>query len=171
MEKDISPLQGTELFKGLSPEQIRKVLNICHTVRFPANEIIMNEGEMGDSMYIILQGTVEVIKRLIMAAVDDDESADKSKVFTRLDATGLHPVFGEIALLQESKRTASVRTVTDCILYEIKKKDFLSLTESDFEFGYRILLNMAGIVSERLRKADEDTVKLTTVLSMILKES
>jgi CRP/FNR family cyclic AMP-dependent transcriptional regulator len=171
MEKDISPLQGMELFKGLSPGQIGKVLNICRTVRFSANEIIMNEGEMGDSMYIIQQGSVEVIKRLILAALDDEESADKNKVFTRLDAAGRYPVFGEIALLQELKRTATVRAVTDCILYEIKKIDFLNLAESDFEFGYRILLNMAGIVSERLRKADEDTVKLTTVLSMILKEA
>ena len=174
MEKDMSLLKETELFKGLSPEQIGKVLQICRTVRFSANEIIMNEGEMGDSMYIILQGSVEVIKRLILAGMDDDdddECADKNKVFTRLDAAGRHPVFGEIALLQELKRTATVRTVTDCILYEIKKVDFLSLAESDFEFGYRILLNMAGMLSERLRKADEDTVKLTTVLSMILKES
>lgn len=171
MELDVSLLQGTELFKGLSPDQIGKVLHICRTVRFSASDIIMKEGEMGDSMYIILQGTVEVIKRLILAGMDDDESADKNKVFTRLDAAGRHPVFGEIALLQELKRTATVRAVTDCNLYEIKKADFLKLAESDFEFGYRILLNMAGIVSERLRKADEDTVKLTTVLSMILKES
>jgi len=171
MEKDTLPLQETALFKGLSLEQIRKILNICSTVRFSANDIIMKEGEMGDSMYIIQQGTVEVIKRLIMAGMDDDDSSDKSKVFTRLDAAGRHPVFGEIALLQELKRTATVRAVTDCVLCEIKKKDFLSLAESDFEFGYRMLLNMAGIVSARLRKADEDTVKLTTVLSMILKES
>jgi CRP/FNR family cyclic AMP-dependent transcriptional regulator len=171
MEMDITLLQETELFKGLSPDQIRKVLNICRTVRFSESEIIMKEGEIGDSMYIILQGTVEVIKRLILAGMDDDESTDKNKVFTRLDAAGGHPVFGEIALLQELKRTATVRAVTNCNLYEIKKMDFLSLAESDFEFGYRILLNMAGIVSERLRKADEDTVKLTTVLSMVLRES
>jgi CRP-like cAMP-binding protein len=171
MEKDISPLQGTELFKGLSPDQIGKVLDICRTVRFSANDVIMKEGEMGDSMYIILQGTVEVIKRLILAGIEDEESTNKNKVFTRLDAAGRHPVFGEIALLQELKRTATVRAVTDCTLYEIKKNDFLKLAESDFEFGYRILLNLAGMVSERLKKADEDTVKLTTVLSMILKEA
>ena len=170
-EKDNFPLQGMELFKGLSSEQIRKVVNICHAVRVSENEIIMKEGDMGDSMYIILQGTVEVIKRLILAGLDDDEGADKNKVFTRIDSAGRHPVFGEIALLQESKRTATVRAVTDCILCEIKKIDFLSLTESDFELGYRMLLNMASIVSARLRKADEDTVKLTTVLSMILKET
>ena len=172
MEMDVSPLQGTELFQGLSPEQIDKVLDICRTVRFSANEIIMKEGELGDSMYIIQQGTVEVIKRLILAGMDDDEeSTDKSKVFTKLDAADRHPVFGEIALLQESQRTATVRAITDGILCEIKKTDFLNLSESDFELGYRILLNLSRIVSARLRKADDDTVKLTTVLSMILKES
>ena len=171
MEMDISSLQGTELFQGLSPVQIGKVLNICHAVNFSENEIIMKEGEIGDSMYIIQQGTVEVIKRLILAGIDDDESNDKSKVFTKLDAANRHPVFGEIALLQESKRTATVRAITDGILCEIKKSDFLSLAEADFELGYRILFNLAGIVSARLRKADDDTVKLTTVLSMILKET
>ena len=170
MEKDTSPLQGTELFKKLSPEQINKVLNICRTVHFFENDIIMKEGELGDRMYIILEGTVEVIKRLIMDGVDDDEGAEKNKVFTRLDASQ-HPVFGEIALLEELRRTATVRAITDCKLYEINKQDFLNLAESDYEFGYRILLNLARIVSARLKKANEDTIKLTTVLSIILKEA
>lgn len=170
METDISRLQETELFNNLTPEQIRKVLDICRTVSFSKNEIIMKEGDTGNSMYVILQGTVEVIKKLIMDGMDDEESAEKNKVFTRLDA-GQRAVFGEIALLEESQRTATVRTITDCTLYEIKKEDFLSLAEKNFELGYRILLNLSRIVSARLRKADEDTIKLTTVLSMILKET
>lgn len=169
MEEGINSLQETELFKNLSPGQIGNVLKICRTVRFSAHEIIMQEGEVGDRMYIIKQGTVEVIKKLIMDDLDD-EHGDKNKVFTQLNADQ-HHVFGEIALLEESKRTATVRAVTDCILYEISKADFLNLAEADCEFGYRILLNMARIVAARLRKADEDTIKLTTVLSMILKET
>jgi CRP/FNR family cyclic AMP-dependent transcriptional regulator len=170
MENDISLLKETEIFKNLAPEQIRKVLRICRTVTFAENEIIMKEGEMGDRMYIILQGTVEVIKKLIMEGMDDEDTAGKNKVFTRLDA-GRHAVFGEIALLEEFQRTATVRTVTGCTFYEIKKDDFLELADKDFELGYRILLNLSRIVSARLRKADEDTIKLTTVLSMILKET
>ena len=170
MEKEISLLRETELFKNLSKEQIEKVLDICHNVTFAENDMIMKEEEFGDRMYIILQGTVEVIKRLIMDGVDDEEGNEKNKVFTRLDAD-LHPVFGEISLLEESKRTATVRAITDCIFYEIKKEDFLRLAESDYELGYRILLNLASIVSARLRKANEDTIKLTTVLSLILKVS
>jgi len=170
MEKEISILQETELFKNLTPAQIRKVLNICRTITFSEDEIIMNEGETGDRMYIILEGTVEVIKKLIMDGVEDEGTVERNKIFTRLDA-GQHAVFGEIALLEELHRTATVRAVTRCTLYEIRKDDFLKLAEGDFEFGYRILLNLARIVSARLRKANEDTIKLTTVLSVILKET
>jgi len=169
MKDDISRLKETELFKNLSTEQIRKVLAICHTVTFSENDIIMNERDVGDRMYVIREGTVEVIKKLIMDGVDDG-STEKNKVFTRLDAVR-HPVFGEIALLEELSRTATVRAITNCTLYEITKTDFIKLAENNFELGYRILLNLSRIVSSRLRKADEDTIKLTTVLSMILKES
>ena len=170
MEKEISILQETELFKNLTPAQIRKVLNIFRTITFSEDEIIMNEGETGDRIYIILEGTVEVIKKLIMDGVEDEGTVERNKIFTRLDA-GQHAVFGEIALLEELHRTATVRAVTRCTLYEIRKDDFLKLAEGDFEFGYRILLNLARIVSARLRKANEDTIKLTTVLSVILKEN
>jgi CRP/FNR family transcriptional regulator, cyclic AMP receptor protein len=169
MEQEINLLRETEIFKGLSGEQIGKILRISRKVIFPENEVIMREGDQGDTMYIILEGTVEVVKSLVKG--DPDEEDDKTnKVFTRLDAS-VHAVFGEIALLETMKRTATIKTVTKCRFYEIKKDDFLSMAEADHELGYRILLNLARIVSARLRKADEDTIKLTTALSIILRES
>ena len=73
--------------------------------------------------------------------------------------------------LETMRRTATIKTATKCRFYEIKKDDFLNLAETDHEPGFRILLNLARIVSARLRKADEDTIKLTTALSIILRES
>lgn len=171
MEKDILLLQETDLFKNLTSGQIQTLLSICRKVKFPENEIIMREGEMGDSLYIILEGTVEVIKSLVISDIneDDDREVVKNKVFTRIDEKS-HAVFGEIALLEECKRTATIRANTDCILYEIRKDDFLQLVELNNPLGCRILLNLARIVSARLRKADEDTIKLTTVLSIVLRE-
>ena len=69
------------------------------------------------------------------------------------------------------RRTATIKTVTKCRFYEIERKSFLGLTEADHEPGYRIFLNLAGIVGTRLRKANENTIKLTTALSIILRES
>jgi len=163
MDEDIATFQKITLFKNLTPEKISKILSILHKVTFSADEIIVKEGEIGDTMYIIREGTVEVAKSLVMG----DENREKNKVFTRLDGDH-HAVFGEIALLEELKRTATIKAITDCVLYEIKKDDFLKLAEEDYEIGYRILLNLARIVSGRLRKADEDTIKLTTALSVIL---
>jgi len=120
-------------------------------------------------MYIILEGTVEVAKSLVIGE-QDEEGDEKNKIFTRLDASG-HAVFGEMALLETMKRTATIKTVTKSSFYEIRRDGFLGIVEADNELGYRILLNLARIVSARLRKADEDTIKLTTALSIILRES
>ena len=169
MEQEIALLRETELFRGLTGEQIGKILSISRKVNFSEDKVIMREGEEGDTMYIILEGTVEVVKSLVMGDPDEEEDK-KNKVFTRLDAS-VHAVFGEIALLERMKRTATIKTATKCRFYEIKRDDFLSLAEADHELGYRILLNLARIVSARLRKADEDTIKLTTALSIILRES
>lgn len=169
MDRDIAVLKDIPLFKNLTPEKIQIIVDILRTVTFSANETIMREGEIGDTMYIILEGTVEVAKSLVIDDTDNEESA-KNKVFTRLDGKQ-RAVFGEIALLEELKRTASVKAVTDCVMYEMKKDDFLKVAEEDYELGFRILLNLARIVSARLRRADEDTVKLTTALSIILHEA
>jgi CRP/FNR family transcriptional regulator, cyclic AMP receptor protein len=172
MEKDILLLQKTDLFKNLTAEQIKTLLNICRKVEFAESEIIMKEGDMGDSLYIILEGTVEVIKSLVLSDVGEDDSREsvKNKVFTKIDAKS-HAVFGEIALLEKCQRTATIRANTNCILYEIKKDDFLQLVETNSPLGCKMLLNLARVVSARLRKADEDTIKLTTVLSIVLRES
>ncbi len=169
MERDIELLRETEIFRNLTDSQIAKLLKISRKVTFPQDEVIMREGEEGDAMYIILEGTVEVAKSLVIGE-GDEESDEKNKVFTRLDAS-VHAVFGEMALLETMKRTATIKTVTNARFYEIRRDGFLSIAEADHELGYRILLNLARIVSARLRKADEDTIKLTTALSIILRES
>jgi CRP/FNR family cyclic AMP-dependent transcriptional regulator len=171
MEQEIDLLRETEIFRNLTEDQIRKILKISRKVTFSEGEVILREGEEGDTFYIILEGTVEVVKSLVKGEGKRDEEEDRqNKVFTRLNASG-HAVFGEMALLETMRRTATIHTVTKCRFYEIKKDDFLSLAEADHELGFRIMLNLARIVSARLRKADEDTIKLTTALSIILRDS
>jgi CRP/FNR family transcriptional regulator, cyclic AMP receptor protein len=168
MGLEIELLRETEIFRNLNEAQIARLLQISRKTTFPEGEVIMREGEEGDTMYIILDGAVEVAKSLVMDG-GDDQGDEKNKVFTRLDAS-VHAVFGEMALLETMKRTATIKTVTKCTFYEMKKDSFWGMVEADHELGYRIFLNLARILSARLRKADEDTVKLTTVLSIILRE-
>lgn len=169
VKKGITLLRETELFKGLNEGEIEKILNLCKEVRFKKNETVMREGEVGDELYIVIEGIVEVAKNLILEEPADDGNLS-NKVFTKLKAED-HAVFGEMALLEESERTATITALTDCVFYKIKKFNFLKLAEADHELGYKILLNISRIVSSRLRKANEDIIKLTTALSIILKES
>jgi CRP/FNR family transcriptional regulator, cyclic AMP receptor protein len=169
-DKEISQIEETALFKTISSEKISKILAICNKVRFREGDTIMREGDEGDSIYIILEGTVEVAKNLILKDGDEGEENRSNKVFTKLKADD-HPVFGEIALLENAKRTATIKALTDCLFYEIRNSALRALVEEDHELGFRIMYNLATIVSSRLRLADEEVVKLTTVLSIILKES
>lgn len=169
MKSNLENFSASPLFESLSIGQIEKILDFSRVLDFRPGEIIMEEDQAGDSLFIILEGVVEVSKNLVKAGVGDNTMDDsKSKTFAKLDARS-HAVFGEIGLLEESKRTATVKALTDCRVCEIRKQDFFRLADSDFEIGYRVLSNLAKLMSSRLRKADEDIVKLTTVLTLVLK--
>jgi len=109
---------------------------------------------------------VEISKSLVMKMGREDFQ-DRDKILTKLSSTD-HAVFGEVALFEQGKRTATVAALTDCTLLEITRDAFLGLGEENPRIGYKISRNIAQMLCSRLRKADEDTIKLTTALSLAL---
>jgi len=160
-------LQGIPILQNLDESELRTFLGIARRVQFPRGKMILKEGEVGDTMYIIAEGTVEVSKTLVMKLAREDFQ-DRDKILTKLSAED-HAIFGEVALFEQNKRTATVVALTDCWLWEISKSDFLRLAEQNPRLGYKITRNITQLLCSRLRKADEDTVKLTTALSMALR--
>jgi len=159
-------LKAIPMLQGLDKEELRQVLKIARRVQFPRGKAILKEGETGETMYIIAEGMVEVSKTLVMMRGREDLQ-DRDKVLTKLSAED-HAIFGEVALFEQSKRTATVVALTDCRLLEISKPDFLRLAEENPRIGYKMTRNVAQLLCSRLRKADEDTIKLTTALSIAL---
>ena len=96
-----------------------------------------------------------------------EDFQDRDKILTKLSAED-HAVFGEVALFEQGKRTATVTALTDCVLLAINRNDFLRLAEENPRIGYKVTRNITQILCSRLRKADEDTIKLTTALSLAL---
>jgi len=156
-------LKAVPILRDLAEEELRQFLKIARRVRF---QPIITEGQTGETMYIIEEGMVEVSKTLVLIK-GQESSRDRDKVLTRLSAED-HAIFGEVALFEQSKRTATVVALTDCLLLEIAKPDFLRLAQENPWIGYKITRNIAELLCSRLRKADEDTVKLTTALSIAL---
>lgn len=159
---DPAALAGIPLFHGLGAEQLRRLAEVLRPARAAAGDPILVEGDPGRSLFVLTAGTVETTKRLGLLAA---ESGPRQKVLVRLTAPQF---FGEIGLLEDTARSASVRAATECLLLELRREDFDRLVADDIALGYRLLRNIASSLIGRLRDTDRDVVKLTAALSIAL---
>jgi CRP-like cAMP-binding protein len=161
---DAALFQKIFLFQDIKPDELHRVLDRTSLREFPAGTVIIQEGEPGDSLFIMAAGEVEITKQLTLVL---DEDTPKERVMIRLKAeNGVY--FGEMALLESETRSATVTALTDCSLLELHQKDFLELIEQHPAMGIKLLLRLAQILSRHLRKTNQDVVKLTTALAISL---
>jgi CRP/FNR family cyclic AMP-dependent transcriptional regulator len=163
---DNSFLKDVAILRDLEEAELRTFSGILRQLQAPRGTSILKEGETGDTMYILEEGAVEISKALTWMA-GTEESSSRDKILSKLSASN-HAVFGEVALFEQNTRTATVVALTDCRLLEVTKSDFLRLAEENPRIGYKVTRNIAELLCSRLRKANEDTMKLTTALSLAL---
>jgi len=159
-------IKETFIFNDLDEQEVAGILKITKERRFSKGETIMQEGQEGDSMYIVADGDVEVSKTLAMKGGEGDFTK-REKILKRFKAED-NVVFGEIAMIDRENRSASVVTTTDCILLEIRRKDLLDLMEKRPQMGIKILKRIAQLLASRLRQSSQDVIRLTTALSIAL---
>jgi len=157
-------LKKTFILQDLDDQELAQVLAATLPRDFPADSIIMAEGDPGDVMYVMLEGEVAIIKRLLLQVSED---APQEKVMTRLRAED-GVIFGEMALIENDVRSATVSALTPCRLLELSKERFFDLLNRHPAMGVKILLRLGQLFSQRLRKSSEDIVKLTTALAIAL---
>lgn len=104
----VRSLSKIPLFFGLEPHELRIVLALCRTVEFRQGETIFQEGDPSHNMYILLSGEVYIV-------------TDRSGIIARLTSCD---IFGEIGLITQRTRSASVLTKTDCKLFRIDHLEF-----------------------------------------------
>ena len=151
------------LFRGLSDGQLQAVAAVLHEARAAQGDEILTEGEPGRSLFVLVGGTVETTKHLGVIGLDG--ATPRQKVLVKLSAPQF---FGEIGLLEDTPRSATVRAATACELLELRREDFDRLVESDVHLGYTLMRNVASALIGRLRGTDRDILKLTAALSIAL---
>jgi CRP-like cAMP-binding protein len=152
----IEKLRKIELFQGIKhdDERLSKLAGIVSVRQCNAGEDIIAEGDAGSELYILNKGGVDVLKRTL----DND-------VFTIVTLTDTEDVFfGELALMDEELRSASVVANTHCELLVIKREDFNRLGEEDPWLGLSVTRAIGRALSRRLRKTDEDLITLFEAL-------
>lgn len=127
-------LRRVELFSSLEGEEIRQLSALTREHRHPAGQVLVQQGDPGESMYVLVEGLLGVYS-------DRDHGAHPIK----LDNIRPGEFFGEMSLLTGEKRTASVLTATDAVVFEIGKEAFTTILEQRPE----IAVHIAHVVAER----------------------
>lgn len=169
MENKLQFLKKIVLFKELPEEVLAELSEQMQLRSYKKGETIIREGEPGNSLFIILEGEVSITKKMTLLA-DDDERSDVDKALIRLKAEQ-NAFFGEMALCSPGeKRSATVKAGSDCVLGEIGAEAIEAVVAGNPEFGVRFYKVLSRVLAERLRKANRDILKLTTVLTIALEE-
>lgn len=133
-------LRAIPLFDGLSRPELSSVASILHRREYEAGEVVFQQGYPGVGMYIVQEGTVEILYEPTGDVLADLEDGD---------------FFGELALLNETPRSATAVAHTEAVLYGLFRPDLLGLVEQDPDLGVQLLLRMSRVISERLIRVNE----------------
>ncbi len=145
LQKSISLIP---IFNSLSKKDISQLINFIHNRNYLAGEYIFYQGDPGIGLYIIRDGEV-IVRRMI--AVNETASL---ATFSKGD------FFGELALVDGEKRSASAIAKTDTRLAVIFKPDLDEFIETFPKKGIKILHGISVIIAERLRRINEEHITL-----------
>ena len=105
-------LDQVEIFHGLSSDELAALEHSSTSETYSKNTVVIQENEPADALYVIESGRVKVY------------CSDKNGKEFIMNSLGVGDYFGELALLDDSARSASVRTVEPCQFRIVKKEDF-----------------------------------------------
>jgi len=126
-------------FKGLEDHELQGMAELTQLRSYPPDHILCHEGAYEDVFYILAEGSVVISKKML------EEAGERV-----LRVGGRGDLLGEMALIQNAPRAATVRTLTECITLEMGKKDFETLLSQ----SPRMAIDIIRITLDRMRAND-----------------
>ena len=126
-------------FKGLEDKELQEMADLTKLRVYPPEQVLCHEGAYEDTFYIIAEGSVVISKKML------GEAGERV-----LRVGGRGDLVGEMALIQNAPRAASVRTLTDCITLEMGKRDFDTILNR----SPRMAIDIMRITLDRMRAND-----------------
>jgi CRP/FNR family transcriptional regulator len=145
----IKLVEHIPLFKNFTKNDRKKICEMCKLINFKEGEVIFNEGEKDDSLYIILNGKVKILK----------SRTDRNILLAELDKGDF---FGEMEILHPSKsgRTASAVASSDTELVKITKEEIDKAIKNSRLYAFKLIHFFAKVLCERLRRMDDAYTQL-----------
>jgi serine/threonine protein phosphatase PrpC/CRP-like cAMP-binding protein len=135
----LETLHRMPLFRHLTYQEVVRVMNIVDVRSFAPGEHVLEEGDEGDQMFIVLTGRVRV----------HSGDADIAQL-----GPGQH--FGEMALVDKVPRSASVTSDEPSKLMVLRRRDFFDLVRKDHDVAVKLLWAFLGVLTDRLRTTSRD---------------
>jgi CRP-like cAMP-binding protein len=148
----VEVLRKLPLFCDFKDGQLREFERIMHRRSFKAEETIFWEGEPGVGMYIIHEGRVGIYKRI------NDNEREQLAELKKGD------FFGEVALLDESPRSATAVALEDTRILGLFRPDLVELAERKPRLGTLFFFQLARVLGERLRGMNQELQELRVEL-------
>ncbi len=148
-------LSKVPAFANLAPRELKEVAAIVHKREYRIGEPVFYQGDPGLGMYIVKDGEVSIV----IQGKDGNEE--------ELALFGDGDFFGELALLDESPRSANAVCKTECTLIGFFRPDLFELIEKNTTLGIKIVLKLAEIVAQRLRHTDKELSKVKSQLERL----
>lgn len=162
-DERIKKLAKIPLFNSFKDdiESLEKLNSVCKVKPYSKDTVVIAEGDVGDDMFIVFDGSVEIRKKT--------RSGDE---YTVVVLTAEHNVFfGELAIVSEGERSATVITKSDSTFLVITKNDFESFCEDHPTIGLHITKEILKTVAARLRKTNDDMLTIFDALVNEIKNS
>ena len=148
----IKILKRVKLFDGLTDQQLDRIVNMLEPVKAKKDAAVLTEQDEGIDLYIILRGQVRVSKYI--------QNEEEAIAMLRPGA-----LFGEMAILGQTVRSASVIAHTDVLLYRLDGMQFLSFLEEDRDAGFKVMRRMAIMLAKRLHDLNERYRNMLSIAS------
>jgi CRP/FNR family cyclic AMP-dependent transcriptional regulator len=132
-------LKNVVLFKDLSTRDLAMVSSLMHERQYLADEVIFDAGEEGQGLFLVLSGRIKIIL-----------PPPAEELLLEL---GPGAFFGEVALLDQSLRTAQARAIEDTHIVVLFRAEFYSLLETHSNIASRISFQLARVLAARLRQS------------------
>ncbi len=140
-------LRAVPLFSELGEDELEKIGQLVARVEIPKKNLVVQEGEPGEALYIIIEGSVKI----------SQFSSDGREIVLSLLGPGAF--FGEMSLLDDQPRSATVMTMEDTSLARIRRADFMQLLSQQPSIAMKVLAEVAA----RLRRTSQLLARISSM--------
>lgn len=144
----INCLSGIPIFADLDDAELNTLSDHMHVSRIESGDIVFSEGDPGDEVCFVVDGTLDVLKLF--------EGKVEKKIAVKAPGGSL----GEMAVIGDFSRTATVKARTDATLLTLSRRRFDQICDGHPAIGVKILRSIARLLSLHLRDTSQELFEL-----------